>query len=151
MGPIMDLAPAVTVSVVCAHCLEARRVTVESHGTGRRAGRGRAPSEGQSVAVLGTRFVRHLGAPDVPIGVAFRAAWCAPHCTTGPVFEAAAREVGPRFRFLEVDTEEPERSAGCQGIQRSPTFTLCSDGTEAALTAGAMRLAPLMAPMRSQA
>ncbi|GAB4469558.1 MAG: hypothetical protein OHK0044_11720 [Burkholderiaceae bacterium] len=68
-----------------------------------------------------------------------------------PVFEAAARELEPRLRFLKVNTDEEGTLAAQHRIYGIPTFAIFNRGVEVARFSGAMMPAPFAAWVRSQA
>jgi len=55
-----------------------------------------------------------------------------------PVFEAAAAEFEPGYRFAKVDTESEQELARSYGIQAIPTLVLFKGGKEIARRSGAI-------------
>lgn len=134
----MDPAAVATVSVVCPHCLVAQRGAVESFGAASCAACGRPLFDGRPAAVSADQSERHLNESEVPIVVDFWAQWCAPCRTIAPVFEAAARELDPRFRLLTVNTDEAPELAVRHAIYGLPTVAIFSRGREVARVTGAL-------------
>ena len=54
-----------------------------------------------------------------------------------PVYEKAAAELEPQFRFLKVDTESEQALAAKYNIRSIPTLMLFKNGRIAAQRAGA--------------
>ena len=138
MGPIMDLAPAVTVSVLSPVALtpiasppirSAPRAAPAV--AGRRSKAGRSASWPPGSSAIGTKRTYRSGP-------GFWAPRCAPCRATEPVFEAAGRELEPWFRLLEVNTDDAPQLAARHAIYGLPTFALFSRGREVAPVTGAL-------------
>merc|ERR1712093_97301 len=59
--------------------------------------------------------------PNKLLVVDFTASWCGPCQRIAPVFVALAAEM-PEVKFVKVDVDENEETAGACGIQAMPTF-----------------------------
>lgn len=121
--------------VVCPHCHTAQRVAAGALSHARCSRCGAALFDGHPVAVDAEPFARHVGRSELPVVVDFRAPWCAPCRVMPPVFEAAARELEPRFRFLKVNTDEAAELAARYRIVGIRTFAVFKRGVETARTA----------------
>lgn len=125
-------------AVACPHCHAANRVGADRLDEAQCSECGKALFEGRPVAVDADEFERHIGRSDLPIVVDFWAPWCAPCRMMAPVFEAAARELGPRFRLLKVNTDDERELAARHRNYGISTFVIFTRGVEVARTSGAM-------------
>ena len=60
--------------------------------------------------------------------VDFRANWCAPSRTPGPILEKIVGECGGALKLAKVDTDAQGQLAAIFGIRSLPTVALVKDG-----------------------
>ena len=141
-------------NIVCPHCHTTNRVRNDrlSQGDGGQCGQcGRALFDAHPVALKDADFDRHLTRSELPVVVDFWAPWCGPCRTMAPVFERAAKELEPRFRFVKVNTDDEQALAARHGIRGIPTLAIFRGGVEVARTSGAMDAARFIAWVRDNA
>merc|ERR1739848_906629 len=82
------------------------------------------------VALLATKaeFDDALACEQLVV-VDFTATWCGPCQRIAPVFAALADEM-PDVKFVKVDVDENEETAGACGIQAMPTFQYYKNGAK---------------------
>ena len=125
--------------IVCPHCGSTNRVA-----EGKPLGEGKCGRchellfVGEPAAGDAPRFDRQVRPSDVPVVGAFWADGCGPCHMMAPSFEAAARQLEPRMRFLKLDTEAEPQIAARYNIRGIPNLIVFSKGRIVAQRAGAM-------------
>ena len=130
--------------ISCPSCQTPNRVPAEKLAAKPVCGRCRALLfQGAPVELNMTQFDKLAKASDIPIVIDFWAPWCGPCKMMTPVFEQAARQLEPRFRFVKVNTEIEQTLAARYSIRSIPTLLILKNGVEVARQAGAMDLTSL--------
>lgn len=137
--------------VVCPHCHATNRVAGDRLSQGQCEHCGKALFDGHPVALSGATFDRHLADSDLPLVVDFWAPWCGPCRAMAPVFERAAQELEPQFRFVKINTDEEQALAVRHGIRGIPTLAIFKKGVEAARISGVVDAPRFVAWVRSHA
>lgn len=137
--------------VVCPHCHTTNRVPDDRLSEGLCGQCGQTLFDAHPVALTGADFDRHIAKSELPVVVDFWAPWCGPCRTMAPVFERAAKELEPRFRFVKVNTDDEQVLAARHGIRGIPTLAIFRGGVEVARTSGAMDATRFMAWVRENA
>lgn len=124
--------------IVCPHCSSTNRVAADKPLGEGKCGRCREPLfDGQPANVDAAAFDKQITRSDVPVVVDFWADWCGPCHMMAPSFEAAARALEPRMRFLKLDTEAHPQVSARYEIRGIPNLIVFRHGKIVAQRAGA--------------
>ena len=136
--------------LVCPHCDAVNRLPAGHLAEDPACGRCKAPLfEAQPLEVNAAGFERHLSRNDIPLVVDFWAPWCGPCRMMAPAFAAAAAQLEPGVRLLNVNTEEEQGLAARYAIRSIPTLAVFRGSREIARQAGAMDTSKLVRWVRS--
>lgn len=130
---------AITIS--CPVCQAKNRLPGERLGDNPKCGKCKQPlfsGEPQELTTVNVSTV--LNDNQIPVVVDCWASWCGPCRTFASVFEQAARELEPQFRFAKLNTEEHQQLAARWGIRSIPTLILFKNGKEVDRLSGALPL-----------
>ncbi|WP_421758805.1 thioredoxin TrxC [Devosia sp.] len=132
--------------IVCPSCGGTNRIGAGKALIAAKCGKCHEPLfEGQPAAVDAAAFDKQIGRSDIPVVVDFWADWCGPCHAMAPSFEAAARDLEPKMRFLKLDTEAEPAIAGRYNIRGIPNLIVFKHGKILAQQAGAMNASALKA------
>lgn len=97
-----------------------------------------------SIPLVGEHnFEQEVLTSELPVMVDFMAAWCGPCKTMAPEFEALARELSGKAKFVKVDIDRARSLAAQLRIQSVPTTMVFLGGRLVNGKVGAMRRAQL--------
>lgn len=78
--------------------------------------------------VTDATFAAEVSRAGGVVAVEFTAEWCPPCRVMAPLVEAAARELGPSFRLLQMDADANQATMVRLGVRALPTLLVFSDG-----------------------
>ena len=137
--------------VVCLECGAINRVPSDKPAAAAKCGSCAAPLfAGKPADVNGGMFERQIGKGTLPVVVDVWAPWCGPCHAMAPNYEAAARSVEPRARFLKLNSDAEGAIASRLGIRGIPTMIVFKDGKERDRVSGAMSAAQINDWLRSR-
>jgi thioredoxin 2 len=145
----MDTNATEHAHVVCPHCDKVNRVVTERSKQAVCGDCGKALFPLQPVVLSAAALERHIAKSDIPLLVDFWAPWCGPCRVMAPVFEQAARELGPSCRLIRINTDEEPQAAQRHHIRGIPTFVIFKNGIEEARVSGAMETRRFIAWVRA--
>ncbi|MGR6467126.1 thioredoxin TrxC [Rhizobium sp. PAMB 3182] len=125
--------------IVCPSCAGINRLRTDRDPLAAKCGTcGSLLFSGHPIEVNGARFSRQIEKSTVPVVVDVWAPWCGPCRSMAPAFEAAAKRLEPKVRFLKLNSDDEQETAGRLSIRGIPTMLLYRNGREVARVSGAM-------------
>lgn len=80
------------------------------------------------VHVTDENFESEVVKSDIPVIVDFFADWCGPCKMMGPIFEEVSAKFEGKVKFVKLNVDEAQNSAGTYGVMSIPTLISFKDG-----------------------
>ena len=129
---------------VCTHCDAVNGVPQDQTVSQAACGSCKAKIfEGHPIELSGARFQRHVERNDIPVIADFWAAWCGPCQAMAPIFQQAAKELGPKARFVKVNAGNEPELARRLGIRDIAALLVLKNGSVFGRQAGLANLSTL--------
>ncbi|MDB5538413.1 MAG: trxC [Devosia sp.] len=138
--------------VVCPNCAATNRIHPGQDPKGAKCGACHTKLfSGKVWPATQKTFDKQITRDDIPVVVDFWADWCAPCKAMAPIYEKAAEDLEPDFRFLKLDTEAEPEIAARYNIRAIPTMMVFRKGQIIGQRAGAIDRRTLEGWLRSPA
>lgn len=136
--------------IVCPTCDVINRVSEQQLQDDPHCGKcSQALFSKQAIPLSGLRLQHHLTHNDIPVLVDFWASWCGPCKMLSPLVAEASKELEPRLRLIQVDTEAERDLLAQYGVRGLPTLLFFTQGRELDRVSGVMEFSNLLSWIRA--
>lgn len=125
--------------ITCSHCSAKNRVPSDRLSQTPKCGKCKETVlSAAPIELTDSNFQHFIQNNDMPIVVDFWASWCGPCQQMAPVFANVSADMMQEARFVKVNTEVAQQTAGMYAIRSIPTIMVFKNGKEFTRQAGAM-------------
>lgn len=123
---------------LCSHCFAKNRLDSERINEKPKCGACHKPLLGNSVVAANDKqFSQLMANEELPMVVDFWAPWCGPCRSFAPTFESVSKQFTGVAKFVKVNTEQAQQTAGAMQIRSIPTLMVIHKGKVLTQQAGA--------------
>ncbi|MEY3018000.1 MAG: thioredoxin TrxC [Pseudomonadota bacterium] len=123
---------------LCSHCFAKNRLDAERINDKPKCGACHKPLLGNSVVAANDKqFSQLMANEELPMVVDFWAPWCGPCRSFAPTFESVSKQFSGVAKFVKVNTEQAQQTAGAMRIRSIPTLMIIHKGKVLTQQAGA--------------
>jgi thioredoxin 2 len=124
---------------MCTSCGGLNNIPTDKLNNNPNCGKCKKPLyKGETISMTGTQLTRAIEKTNELLVVDFWATWCGPCQQFAPTFKQAASRIGPKARFIKIETEAEQAISAKYNIRSIPTLVIFKNGKEIDRVSGAL-------------